>query len=82
MNSSAAAMEFLHTTFAVLWITTFLMIFTAYQCKVHRVVVRCAHSWLLYVGKSYAWVIKCPEVPYIEYPWYVHVVVQVVKLYC
>ena len=49
----------------------FLTVFTAYQCKVHRVVVRCAHSWLLCVGKNYAWATKCPEVPYTETPVYV-----------
>ena len=46
----------------------FLMIFTAFQSKVHRVVARNVHSTLLCVGKNYAWATKCPEVPYIETP--------------
>ena len=38
----------------------FLTIFTAYQCKVHRVVARIVHPSLLRVGKNYAWATKLP----------------------
>ena len=46
----------------------FLTIFTAYQCKVHRVVARKVHPSLLRVGKNYACTTKFPEVPYNETP--------------
>ena len=39
----------------------FLTIFTAYQCKVHRVVARNVHASLLSAGKNYAWAIKFPD---------------------
>ena len=38
-----------------------LTIFTAYQCKVHRVVARKVHPSFLRVGKNYAWVTKFPH---------------------
>ena len=46
----------------------FLTIFTAYQCKVHRVVARKVHPLLLRVGKNYACTTKFLEVPYNETP--------------
>ena len=46
----------------------FLTIFTAYQCKVHRVVARKVHPSLLRLGKTYACTTKFPEVPYNETP--------------
>ena len=42
--------------------TYFLMIFIAYQCKIHRVVARKLHASLLCVGRNYAWATKCPYV--------------------
>ena len=38
----------------------FITIFTAYQCKVHRVVAKKVHPSLLRVGKNYAWATKAP----------------------
>ena len=46
----------------------FLTIFTAYQCKVHRVVARKVHPSLLGVGKNYAWATKCPHAYCAETP--------------
>ena len=46
----------------------FLTIFTAYQCKVHRVVARKVHPSLLGVGKNYAWAIKFPHAYCAETP--------------
>ena len=39
----------------------FLTIFTAYQCKVHRVVSRKVHPSLLSVGKKDTWATKFPH---------------------
>ena len=39
----------------------FITIFTAYQCKVHRVVAKKVHPSLLRVGKNYAWATKFPH---------------------
>ena len=50
----------------------FITIFTAYQCKVYRVVARKVHPLLLRVGKNYACTTKCPEVPYNETPMGIH----------
>ena len=46
----------------------FLMIFTAYQCKVHRVVARKVHPSLLGIGKNYAWATKLPHAYCAETP--------------
>ena len=46
----------------------FLTIFTAYQCKVHRVVARKVHPSLLGVGKNYAWATKFPHAYCAETP--------------
>ena len=39
----------------------FITIFTAYQCKVHRVVAKKVHPSLLRVGKNCAWATKFPH---------------------
>ena len=45
-----------------------LTIFTAYQCKVHRMVARKVHPSLLGVGKNYTWATKLPHAYCAETP--------------
>ena len=47
----------------------FLMLFIAYQYKVHRVVARCMYSWLLRVGKNYTQATKCQLPHAMKHPW-------------
>ena len=46
----------------------FITIFTAYQCKVYRVVARKVHPFVATCRKKFPCTTKCPEVPYNETP--------------